>query len=140
MLFVNNAALTQVLAYSDLKPGTFFVNTADGTVHMWPPAGVEPSSATVEVASRTKTISVVGRSNLVLRGLVFEHASSCINSSGATITSSSNVLVDAVQANWNNWGGLGVSASNNVTVQNSIASYNGGVGFQGTKDQTHLYS
>ncbi len=140
MLFVNNAALTQVLSYSDLKPGTFFVDTADGTVHMWPPAGVEPSSATVEVASRAKTISVVSRSNIVLRGLVFEHASSCINSSGATITSSSNVLVDAVQASWNNWGGLAVSGSSKVTVQNSIGSYNGGVGFQGTKDQSIVYS
>lgn len=140
MLFVNNAALTQVLAYSDLKPGTFFVDTADGTVHMWPPAGVEPSSATVEVASRAKTISVVSRSNVVLRGLVFEHASTCINSSGATITSSSNVLVDAVQANWNNWGGLAISGSSKVTVQNSIGSYNGGVGFQGTKDQSIVYN
>ena len=140
MLFVNNAALTQVLAYSDLKPGTFFVNTTDGTVHMWPPAGVDPYSATVEVASRAKTISVGSRSNIVLRGLVFEHASTCINASGATITSSSNVLVDTIQANWNNWGGLAISGSSNVTVQNSLGSYNGGVGFQGTKDQTTLYT
>jgi hypothetical protein len=140
MLFVNNSALTQVLAYSDLKPGTFFVKTTDGTVHVWPPAGIDPSSATVEVAARAKTISVVGRSNIVLRGLVFEHASSCINASGATITSSSNVLVDAIQASWNNWGGLAISGSSNITVQNSIGSYNGGVGFQGTKDQTTLYS
>jgi len=49
ILFVNGVAMTQVLAYSDLKPGTFFVNTSDGTVHVWPPAGVDPSSATIEV-------------------------------------------------------------------------------------------
>lgn len=140
MLFVNSVPMTQVLDYSDLKPGTFFVDTSNGTVHMWPPAGVDPSSATVEVASRSKTISVVGRTNIVLRGLVFEHAASCINTSGATITSSTNVLVDAIQANWNNFGGLGLSSSSKVTVQNSIASYNGGVGFQGTKGQTTLYT
>jgi Bacterial Ig-like domain (group 3)/Right handed beta helix region len=139
MLFVNGVALTQVLVYSDLKPGTFFVNTTDGTVHMWPAAGVDPSTATVEVASRAKTISVVSRTNVVLRGLVFEHAATCINSSGASVTSSSNVLVDAIEANWNSWGGIGVFSSSNVTVQNSIASYNGGVGFQGTKDQHTLY-
>ncbi len=140
MLFVNGVAMTQVLAYSDLKPGTFFVNANAGTVHMWPPAGVDPSSATVEVASRAKTISVVSRKNVVLRGLVFEHAASCINASGASVTTSSNVLLDAIQANWNNWGGLAVSASTNITVRNSIASYNGGVGFQGNKDQATLYT
>ncbi|WP_348261614.1 Ig-like domain repeat protein [Telmatobacter sp. DSM 110680] len=140
ILFVNSIAMTQVLAYSDLKPGTFFVNTSDGTVHMWPPANVDPSSATVEVGTRSKTMSVVGRSNIVLRGLVFEHANDCINTSGSTVTSSSNVLLDAVQANWNNWGGLGVFSSSNVTVQNSVGSYNGGLGFQGTRDQSILYS
>src|SRR5690348_15279675 len=55
MLFVNGIAMTQVLAYADLRPGTFFVNTSDGTVHLWPPNGVDPSSATVEVATRAKT-------------------------------------------------------------------------------------
>jgi hypothetical protein len=56
------------------------------------------------------------------------------------VTSSSNVLIDSVQANWNNWGGLGVFSSNHVTVKNSIASYNGGIGFQGSKDQNTLFS
>lgn len=140
MIFVDGVPMTQVLAYSDLKRGTFFVNTADGTLHLFPPSGIDPSSASIEAASRAKTVSVVGRTNIVLRGLVLEHAASCVNTSGATITSSNNVLLDAVQANWNNWGGLAVSGSTNVTVQNSVASYNGGVGFQGTRDQTTLYT
>lgn len=140
MLFVNSIPMTQVLAYTDLKPGTFFVDASAGTVHMWPPSGVNPSAATIEVAARVKTISVVGRTNLVLRGLVFQHAANCINTSGATVTSTNNVLIDSIQANWNNFGGLGISSSTNVTVQNSIASYNGGVGFQGTKGQATLYT
>jgi hypothetical protein len=50
------------------------------------------------------------------------------------------VLIDSVQAVWNNWGGLGLSSSSNVTVQNSIASYNGGIGFQGNRIQNVLYN
>ncbi len=140
MVFVNGVSMAQVLAYTDLKPGTFYVDTADGTLHVFPPSGTDPSNATIEAASRAKTISVVGRSNLVLRGLVFEHAASCVNTGGATVTSSNNVLIDAIQANWNNWGGVAVSGSSNITVQNSIASYNGGVGLQGTQDQAILYT
>ena len=140
MAFVNGIPMTQVLANSDLKPSTFFVNTSDGTLHLFPPTGVDPSSALVEVASRAKTISVVGRTNIVLRGLVFQHAASCINTSGATVSSSANVLIDSIQATWNNFGGLGIFSSSNVTVQNSVGSYNGGVGFQGNKDQTTLFT
>ena len=37
---------------------------------------------------RPKTLSVEARSNLVIRGMVFEHAANCINTSGASISSS----------------------------------------------------
>lgn len=56
-----------------------------------------------------------------------------MNQSGAVINGSTNVLVDHVTATWNNWGGLAILSSKNVTVQYSNLSYNGGVGFQGFK-------
>jgi hypothetical protein len=96
-------------------------------------------TAVVEAASRQKTLGIVGRSNIVVRGMAFRHAANCINTSGATVTSSSNILFDQVQANWNNWGGLAISGTNYFTVQNSVASHNGGVGLQATKTQHGLY-
>lgn len=139
MIFVNGYPLTQVLSYSQMRAGTFYVDEGSGSLHVWPPAGTNMQTALVEAASRPKTVSVDGRTNVVLRGLVLTQAASCINTSGATVTSGTNVLIDSVQANWNNWGGLGVFSSNDVTVQNSVASYNGGVGFQGSRDQNSLY-
>jgi len=140
MIFVNGAPLTQVTTWADLRPGTFFLNTTYAVLHIYPPTGTDMSTAVVEAAVRPSTFAVVSRTNVVLRGLVFEHASNCINTTGANIYSSNNVLVDSVQALWNNWGGLGIYSSNNVTVQNSIASYNGGVGFHGSKDQNVLFN
>jgi Right handed beta helix region len=140
MIFVNGVPLTQVLGFSQMQPGTFYINETYGTLHVWPAPGTNMSTAVVETATRQKTLSVVGRSNIVLRGLVFRHAANCMNTSGATVTTSTNVLIDAVQALWNNWGGLGVFSTNNFTVQNSIASHNGGLGFQGSRDQYGLYS
>jgi hypothetical protein len=138
MIFVNGTPLTQVTAWADLRPGTFFLNTTYAVLHIYPPAGTDMSTAVVEAAVRPSTFNLASRSNVVLRGLVFEHAASCMNSSGAAINSSSNVLVDSVLAQWNNWGGLGIFLSKNITVQNSVANNNGGVGFQGTKDQNVL--
>jgi hypothetical protein len=91
------------------------------------------------VANRRHTLEVHGRSNLVFRGLVFRHAASCINKSSASVFSSSNILFDSVQANWNNWGGVDVSTSDHITVQNSVASYNGGPGLSSYEAVTALY-
>jgi hypothetical protein len=139
MVFVNNIPLTQVMAYGSLRAGTFFVNEAANFIYVWPVAGTNMQTALVEAAVRPQTLNVSRRSNVVIRGLVLRHAASKVNTTGANVSNSSNVLIDSVQAIWNNWGGLGVFSSSNVTVKNSIASYNGGVGFLGNKDQTTLF-
>jgi hypothetical protein len=136
MIVVNNIPLTQVLSYGQMRAGTFYVSEVYGVVHIAPPPGTDMATAVVEAAVRPNTLNVQGRSNLVLRGLVLRHAASCINQSGANITTNSNILIDQVQAIWNNWGGLNLNANTNMTVQNSIASYNGGMGFSGNKDIT----
>ena len=139
MIFVNSVPLTQVMSYSSLQAGTFFVDESNSAIHVYPPSGTNMQTAVVEAAVRPKTLSVSGRNNVVLRGLVLRHANSCVNNASASVTNSSNVLVDSVQALWNNSGGLGVFSSSNVTVKNSIASYNGGVGFQGNRAQNVLF-
>ncbi len=136
MVFINGASLTQVLDIGQLRPGTFFVDEVANVLQIWPAPGMnpDPNAATVEVATRPSTLSITGRTNTVLRGLVLRHAASCINATGANIVSSNNALVDQVQAVWNSWGGLGLHTSSNVTVQNTIGSFNGGLGlgaFQG---------
>jgi hypothetical protein len=140
MVFVNSIPLTQVMAYASLRAGTFFVNESANMIYAWPAAGTNMQTALVEAAVRPETLSVSGRSNVVIRGLVLQHAANRVNTAGAVVSSSSNVLIDSVQAIWNNWGGLGVFYCNQVTVQNSVASYNGGVGFLGNEDQNTLFN
>jgi hypothetical protein len=140
MLFVNGAPLTQVMLRSDLQPGTFFVDDTGGTMYISPSPSTNMAAAVIEAAVRRKTLTVSGRTNVTLRGLVFRHAANCFNTGSATISSSSNILVDSVQALWNNWGGLALSSTSGVTVQNSVASYNGGVGFTGMKSQNAAFN
>ncbi len=139
MVFVNGSPLSQVMSWNDLRPGTFFFSDAYQMLHIAPPTGTNMATSVVEVATRPTTLSVVSRNNVVLRGLVFRHAADCINSSGASVYSSSNVLIDSVQALWNNWGGLGIYTSQNITIQNSVGSYNGGTGFLTDQDQNVLF-
>ena len=139
MIFVNGMPLTQVMSLATLQSGTFYVDESANLISIWPSSSTTMATALVEAAVRPQTLVVSGRTNMVFRGLVFEHAANCINHHGANIGSSSNILVDSVQAKWNNWGGLGVSFSNLITVKNSIASHNGGVGFMAYRTKNALY-
>jgi hypothetical protein len=139
MLFVNGIPMTQVMAESELRPGTFYVNESSNLMYLDPPSGTNVGSANIEAAVRRNLLNIAGQNHVVVRGMVFRHAASCINTPGVTINNSSNVLIDSVQAEWNNWGGIGVFGSNYVTVQNSVANYNGGVGFMSANDQNVLF-
>ncbi len=140
MIFVNGTPLTQVLSQSAVTTKSFYVNESGNVIYMKPPTGTNMSTAKVETAVRPVILSISGRSNVVLRGVVLEHARTCVNKSGSIITGGSNIMVDHVQAVWNNWGGLLISGSTNVTVQNSVFSYNGGVGFLGNRIVNALLS
>jgi hypothetical protein len=140
MFFLNGQPLTQVMSTSQLRPGTFFVSEGGNMAYVDPSSGTNMSTATVEAAVRRNTLTIANRKDIVLRGLVFRHAASCINTPGVVVNSSSNILFDSDQAVWNNWAGIGVFGTNNVTVQNSVASHNGGVGFMSANDQYVLFS
>lgn len=140
MVFVNGTLLTQVLSASSMKAGTFYVDEGANAIRVWPKAGTNMTTAKVEAAVRSTTLNISGRSNVSFKGMVFQHAATCINQSGANVSSSSNVVFDSVLVQWNNWGGLGINSSNGVTVKNSIASHNGGVGFGGFHDKNVLFS
>lgn len=140
MVFVNNVPLTQVLSESQLRPGTFYVDEASNQILITPASGTSVSSAKIEAAVRPQVFSMYGRSNVTVKGMVFEHANTCINQPAAIIGNSSNVTVNQVQALWNNWGGLELTGDSNSIVENSIASHNGGVGFMGNQDVSTTFS
>ncbi len=140
MVIVNGTPLTQVLDAGLLTPGTFFVDQTNSRLRVAPPSGVDLNAATVEVATRPTTLTVSGRTNFVVRGIGMEHAANCIGSEGGEVSKSSNVLVDKIWASTNNWGGFGVWSVNDVTIQNSVASYNGGFGMNLARSTNLLLS
>jgi hypothetical protein len=130
MIAVNGTPLTQVLAPSQMAPGTFFVDESNGQAYLLPAAGTDMSTATVEVAS-LPVLLVVRKSNVVVRGITFQYANSCRGTAAVFVLSASNVLMEGDRFQWNNAQGLNISnRSSNFTVQNSTANFNGDTGFQ----------
>lgn len=139
MVFVNGKLMTQVMSSSQLRAGTFYVNHSNAELDVYPPSGTNMTTAQVEVSTRRTTLTINSSENVVVRGLGLEHAASCLNQNGANVNGSSNILLDHLTADWNNFGALGVNSSTHVTVQNSTASFNGGAGLAGFEDLNSLW-
>jgi hypothetical protein len=139
MIFINGQPLRQVLSQSSLTPGSFFA--LDGkTITIYPPAGTQMSTAQVEVAARPALLSTPnGISNVVLRGLVFQHDNTAVNGNGTgavALNGGSNILVDHCTFRYNNWTGLSAQGKA-MTVTNTFADHNGEKGI-GLYEVTNL--
>jgi hypothetical protein len=130
MVFVNGRLLRQVLAPASLEDGTFFIDEGDRMVTLWAPGGRDPNTATVEVAVHPTLFAASGRANLTVSGLVFEHAATPVDESAVRFDRMTNLLVQDTVFRWNNWGGLAVNQSTEVTALRNVASHNGGRGME----------
>jgi Cep192 domain 4 len=130
MVIVNGTPLTQVLAQTSLLPGTFYIDDAHSEAYIYPPSGMNMSTATVEVATRPHLLQENGQSNVVFRGLTVQYANTCHEDSAVVVDANAqNVLFDTDSFVWNNGEGLMFTTAENFTVQNSTAYHNGEVGF-----------
>lgn len=140
MIFVNGKLLKQVLAFGEMREGSFFVDELNARVYIWVPPGTNMQTAIVEVAVRPELLRFQGKSNLTLRGLTFVHANSCLSRSAVTISGGSNNLVEDSDFIWNNWIGFGdFGASFNSTLRKVVANHNGGAGMTGHALNSAVY-
>jgi len=128
MVFVDGIHLEQVLSYAELHPGSFFVSEPEDRLYVHPSGPPDLNLRFVEVAVRHDLLRVNGVHNFVLDGLVFEHANQPFYAPTAQVANSRNVEVAKITLRWNNWTGLGVWNTSNVTLHDSSAIHNGGAG------------
>ena len=129
MIFVNGKQLTQVLALSQMREGTFYVNESNHTAYIWPASGTNVATSTIEVGVRPQLLTIYGETNLVFRGLTFRYANSCRGTPALSVSSSNNLLFDSDNIEWNNAAGLSAYGSNHLTIQNSKSNHNGEIGW-----------
>jgi hypothetical protein len=134
MIFVDDRPMMQVLSRREMKEGSFFVDEASGVAGLWPPVGTKMSAATIEVAVRPGVFESDRMSNLSLKGLVFEHANSCISTkpnAAVIISGGANNLVEDSAIRWNNWIGFDYWSATNSTARRLAANWNGEMGIAG---------
>jgi parallel beta-helix repeat protein len=140
MIFVNGTSMTEVLEQGSLRAGSFFVDEQAGTVVVEPLAQTDMSSAVVEVSTRTDLLNINGMQNVVVRGIVFRHENSFLESGGPLqIINSANILVDGCQFVLNS-AGLGILTSDRITVRETTSNSNGFSGMAGYHVTNSLFT
>ena len=139
MIFVNGELLKQVLNHNELEENSFFVSETENKAYIWPSRDTDISKSIVEVAVRSGLFIVRTRSNLEIRGLVFQHDNSGVDDKAVQIHSSKNTIVEDCYFVWNNWGGLVFFDSQNITVRRNVANYNGAKGMEAWKIKGLLF-
>ncbi|GJL63586.1 MAG: hypothetical protein NPIRA04_22400 [Nitrospirales bacterium] len=132
MVFVNGKPLRQVHSSQGLDRGTFFVSENERKISIVPHIGQLLSTSLVEVAVRPKLLSVRGKTNIIVRGFVFEHASSPLQNGAVSFLKVRNLLLEDCVFRWNNWAGYQLHQVENVTGRRNKGIYNGGAGIVGS--------
>lgn len=157
LIFVDGDILRQVNRVEDLAPGCFWGRAAtapgkatkaagpravlDGPMILLQPPPDKPlAGSIIQVGTRNHDLVIRGRRDIVVRGLLFEHAAAPAGiddtTAGLLLDGCSNVLVDDVLCQWNDGTGLviagrtGADANTDFTVRQSHLLHNGGSGLR----------
>lgn len=132
MIFVNGQLMEQVLDKDELTAGCFFVDEKEKMAYIMPPADTNMDEAVIEVAMYDRILQVRNLKNVAIRNLTFQHGNPYHPFDVFSIAHSTNVLVEDCEISWNNWFGLGLWTSSDITLNRVSSNNNGGGGFQGS--------
>ena len=125
MVLVNGKNLDQTLSRSSLKAGSFYVDERADKIFIRPPSGGNLNNATVEVSTRETLFRTPRLNNVVVKGLVFQHASSH-GRPAVEIQNQKDVLFEGVTVRWNGGRSFNISLSRDLTLRNTTWTNNGG--------------
>ncbi len=157
LVFVNGVLLRQVNRREDLAPGCFWGRApvaatvrreksvsapavapdAEAAVFVQPPEDTPLDGAIIQVGIRDHGLVIRGRRNVVVRGLLLQHAAAPVEgdtAAGLWLDGCSNVLVEDVYSQWNDGAGCVITgrttgpASVDFTLRQVHLLHNGGSG------------
>ena len=130
MVFVNGERLQQTLARSEMegRQGSFHVDEGADLLYMNLPSDTSVDDALVEVAVRPHLFHAQTLHDLVIDGLVFQHAATPLSRSAVYVVEQDRVTLENVTVRDNNWDGLNFALGSDLTLRRSRMVDNGGSG------------
>ena len=131
MVWIDGRPVRQVLDRAELRPGTFHVAEPEGKLYLCPPRQEDPQRLRPEVARRSRLLEIDGLRNVIVRGLVTQHAASYQFTQPFAIKRTLGVLVEDCTVRWNNWHGFLIWGSTDVVLRRLKGNENGEGNFIG---------
>lgn len=131
MVYAGGVRLRQVLDAAELVPGSFHVDAEAAVLSLQAPAGVDIAAVQVDVAVRQQLLEISGAAHLTLRGIGFQHdAGGCFDPAAGALRLSNcqHVLIEDCRARDNNFRGITIRGSRDVTLRRVAMNQNGAVG------------
>ena len=130
MVFVDGERLEQTLSRSEMRSraGTFYVDEGSDQLQMHLPSGVDVDASLVEVAVRARLLWAQTLHDLVIDGVVFQHAATPVSKSAVYVIEQNRVTIEDVTVRDNNWDGLSFALGSDLTLRRSRLNRNGGSG------------
>ena len=134
MVFVDGVLMRQVIRRDRLRRGSFFVDETHRALLLKLPVGVDMGRAKIEVSVRSNLLTIADMKGVSVRGLIFRGASDSLARPGAVrIVGSNNITLEDNRFEFNNWAGLFVAVTNDLSTARNVMNHNGGVGWNGWK-------
>jgi hypothetical protein len=130
VVWINDERLDQVLEQANLSPGKYYVDEDADLIYVYPPANVNLLQSTVEIGERERVWDQDYEDHVTLRDLTFEKSNSPWEDGYGLvrIVGSDNVLIEDCTFRQDNWTGLLVARSDNMTLRRVEVDGNGGRG------------
>lgn len=131
MVFSDGKLLTQVASLRELAPGTFYVDEDADKLYLKIVDGSDIDDLTIEVAVRDVVWDQRYEFNVTIDGLTFEHAATNWKGGfgGARFTNSNHLKLSNCSFAFNNWSGVYIGESTDISLRHSKMNHNGGQGW-----------
>ncbi len=95
------------------------------------PEGAGIASADIRIGRPGSVLAISGKSNVVIKDLSIRHSAGNMLTAGLSINNCSNVVLENIEATWNNGCGMNLRSVTNMLAVGVIASDNGYKGLGG---------
>jgi hypothetical protein len=140
IVVIDGTWVRQVLTLAEIDDydAAYYVDEAADRLYVRIPTGGNISTIPIEVAIRDRCLHATSRTNLTLRGLVFQHAATPMQSGQVRLDSCTNPLLEDVTSRGSSWSGLTVGGSG-LTSKRCHFDDNGVMGYTGFQVADQLY-
>jgi parallel beta-helix repeat protein len=129
MVFEGDRPLEQVLSLDAAlsHSGSFFADDYNFQLYVHP-ISILSVPQSLGVARRSFLLAVENSSHLTIRGITFAGAASAVEQGAVEVSSSGGITFEQCRFSENNWTGLVLSNSRNVSIRHCSSEDNGGPG------------